>query len=72
MKNMVSSIVVIGSLIVLMRYQAIKGKPGGNVGQPRIRTGEHEGFVLDTLVSPVSIPGCPTSEPSFPFIICQK
>ena len=29
-------------------------------------------LVTDTLVSPVSIPGCPISEPSFPFIIMPK
>ena len=33
-----------------------------DVGQPGIRAG-------DTKMSPVCIPGCPTSEPSFPFII---
>ena len=43
----------------------LKEKPGEDVGQPGIQAG-------DTRVSPVSIPGCPTSEPSFAFIICQK
>ena len=37
------------------------------MGQPGILTGDTR--VWDILVSPVSIPGYPTSEPSFPFII---
>ena len=33
---------------------------------------EPKGCAWDPLVSPVSIPGCPTSEHSFPFIIMPK
>ena len=53
------------------KMNGIKGKLGEDVGQPGIRAG-------DTRVSHTSLkgecgtPGCPISEPSFPFIIMPK
>ena len=42
-------------------WHIIKGKLGSDMGP--------FGLVWDTLVSPVSIPGCPTSSPSFPLVL---